>query len=182
MEKLSEQILKKKRINMTLAWTHVMTREEIRHEVAQLEAEIAKLNYIELPNEKASNVFEAYLAWKSKAVALQKQVKRLREGSVIAKEYGPIGAPEVHRAWRDVMLSQARNVGVERMVWKNLPTQDKQLDEQIASAIVEDFLVWFFAHKALEAGGDDSCSCCKRTPDEAKGGYKCSTCGLGGER
>ena len=59
--------------------------EELK-EIIQLEAEIAKLNYIELPNENASNVFEAYLAWKSKATqlqvdnaALQKQVEELRE-------------------------------------------------------------------------------------------------------
>jgi hypothetical protein len=43
------------------------------------EAEIAKLNYIDLPNEKVSNVFEAYLAWKSKAQASEKQVAELRE-------------------------------------------------------------------------------------------------------
>jgi hypothetical protein len=43
------------------------------------EDEIAKLNYIDLPNEKVSNVFEAYLAWKSRAQASEKQVAELRE-------------------------------------------------------------------------------------------------------
>ena len=65
----------------------------------------------------------------------------------VAEEYGPIGAPEVHRAWRDVMLDQGRTVGVGQMDWRNLPAQDKKLDEEIASAVVLDFLVWYFAHK-----------------------------------
>lgn len=83
---------------------------------------------------------------------LEAKVAELREALDIAKEYGPIGAPEVHRAWRDVMLEQKRNVTTERMEWRLLSTQDKYLDEEIASAIVEDFLVWYFAHQeALDA-------------------------------
>ena len=45
---------------------------------AQLEAELAKLNYIDLPNENVSNVFEAYLAWKSKANKLKAENEALR--------------------------------------------------------------------------------------------------------
>ena len=48
------------------------------------------------------------------------------------------------------MLKQERTVGTERMSWRGLPAQDKLLDEEIASAIVEDFLVWYFAHKENE--------------------------------
>ena len=43
-----------------------------------LESELANLNYIELPNENVSNVFEAYLAWKSKAAQLEAEVKELQ--------------------------------------------------------------------------------------------------------
>ena len=44
-----------------------------------LKAELAKLNYIELPNENVSNVFEAYLAWKSKALQLKKIISECPE-------------------------------------------------------------------------------------------------------
>jgi hypothetical protein len=47
----------------------------LRRALKDAEAEIAKLNYIELPNEKVSNVFEAYLAWKSNAAALEAALK-----------------------------------------------------------------------------------------------------------
>ena len=64
----------------------------------------------------------------------------------IAKEFGPIGAPEVRRAWAGEMMRQGREVPVEKLSWARLPDQDKKLDGIIASAIVLDFLVWFFAH------------------------------------
>ena len=55
------------------------TPAEIAERCVMAEAELAKLNYIELPNENVSNVFEAYLAWKSKAAQLEAEVKELQE-------------------------------------------------------------------------------------------------------
>ena len=46
--------------------------------IAQLEAELAKLNYIELHNEQVSNVLEGYIAWKNKAGKLEAENERLK--------------------------------------------------------------------------------------------------------
>ena len=53
-------------------------------EIAQLEAEIAKLNYIKLPSGQVSNVFEAYITWKNKAAQLEAKNEWLRKGLVKA--------------------------------------------------------------------------------------------------
>ena len=59
---------------------------------------------------------------------------------------GYYGGPEVHRAWLGGMLYQKRDVAPERMLWSTLHGSDKELDQEIAQAIVKDFLVWFFGH------------------------------------
>lgn len=96
-----------------------------------------------------------HLEMAERAEQLEADNGRLREASKISEEYGSVGAPEVHRVWRDVMLEQARTVGTERMDWHGLPAQDKYLDEKIASAVVLDFLIWFFAHKQALEGADN---------------------------
>jgi len=57
---------------------------------AQLVGELAKLNYIELPNEQVSNVFEAYIAWKNKANKLEAENERLRKAINRAIEIGHV--------------------------------------------------------------------------------------------
>ena len=85
--------------------------------------------------------------WRDQTAQLEAENEVLRnDKEAIAKEFGPIGAPEVRRAWAGEMMRQGREVPVEKLSWARLPDQDKKLDGIIASAIVLDFLVWFFAH------------------------------------
>ena len=60
---------------------------------------------------------------------------------------------ELHRSWRDTMLSQGRHVLAERMVWDLLPTQDKELDIQIAYDVLSDFAAYLYAQADLDFGG-----------------------------
>jgi len=56
------------------------------------------------------------------------------------------GGREVHRAWRDHMLKQQRQVASERMSWDTLSNDDKSLDVSISYDVISDFLVWY-AHE-----------------------------------
>ena len=83
---------------------------------------------------------------------LEAENERLRnDKEAVAKEFGPIGAPEVRRAWAGEMMRQGREVTAEKLSWERLSYQDKRLDEKIASQVVLDFLVWFFAHPHEDA-------------------------------
>ena len=44
-------------------------------------------------------------------------------------------AQEVHAAWRDGMLAQARTVAPERMTWDTLSDEDQRLDRYIAARL-----------------------------------------------
>jgi hypothetical protein len=56
------------------------------------------------------------------------------------------GAIECHRSWRDNMLEQGRSVSKERMDWRTLSQQDKELDAKISYDIISDFLAWAESH------------------------------------
>jgi hypothetical protein len=66
------------------------------------------------------------------------------------QDYAKIGgAMEVWRAWRDGMLEQGRAVAPERMSWTmGLPKRDKELDAEIALAVLDDFLLYIRTHDA----------------------------------
>ena len=64
------------------------------------------------------------------------------------EEYAKVnGSREVHRAWRDIMISQGREVPEQRMKYETLDHKDKLLDAIIAKDLITDFLVWFENHK-----------------------------------
>jgi hypothetical protein len=56
------------------------------------------------------------------------------------------GGREVHRSWRDKMLSQGRDVAKERMDWDTLPEDDKELDQTIARDVITDFIAFIQSH------------------------------------
>lgn len=56
------------------------------------------------------------------------------------------GAWEVHRSWRDNMLSQEREVAEDRMSWKSLPEIDKELDTAISYDVILDFVGYVLGH------------------------------------
>ncbi len=88
--------------------------------------------------------------------ALEAKLSKMEEALMRAAEkYGEVGAPEVHRVWRDTMLKQERRVSDEKIDWRGLPLQDIYLDERIARAVAKDFLIWAFGHEEALAGGDD---------------------------
>ena len=73
-----------------------------------------------------------------------RQLGKLNIIETVAREY--YGGPEVHRAWLGEMLRQKRDVAPERTSWRMLHGADKELDQEVAQAVVKDFLVWFFGH------------------------------------
>ena len=84
-------------------------------EVAQLEVEIAKLNYIELPNEKVSNVFDAYLAWKSKVAQLEADNAALQKQNIMENKINFGLDEEVQALQKQVEgLREIQNSIVER--------------------------------------------------------------------
>ena len=58
------------------------------------------------------------------------------------------GFAEVWRSWRDMMLKQGRRVDDAYMRLEALPARDILLDAQIAFDVVNDFLVWYAAHRS----------------------------------
>lgn len=56
------------------------------------------------------------------------------------------GAFEVHRSWRDTMLSQSREVADSRMKFGGLSQQDIELDRQIAFDVISDYIVYIGSH------------------------------------
>ena len=73
-----------------------------------------------------------------------RQLGKLNIIETVARGY--YGGPEVHRAWLGEMLRQKRDVAPERTSWRMLHGADKELDQEVAQAVVKDFLVWFFGH------------------------------------
>lgn len=67
---------------------------------------------------------------------------------VIAEYAAVNGSMEVHRSWRDTMLSQDRSPNPDRLLYSNLSKEDQDLDSTIAFDVVKDFLVWYFSTKA----------------------------------
>ena len=57
------------------------------------------------------------------------------------------GSIEVHRAWRDKMLEQSRDVPESRMEYETLSDDDKVLDATIAFEVISDYLAWYDKNK-----------------------------------
>ena len=75
-------------------------------------------------------------------------ISKFNEMLTAVEEYAPInGSREVHRSWRDTMLSQDREVSEKRKNYETLYMYDKVLDSEIASDVIKDFLVWYEGHK-----------------------------------
>ena len=73
------------------------------------------------------------------------------------------GGMEVHRSWRDTMLSQGRKVKPELMVWESLPIYDQVLDRKISLDALLDFATWVQGHPHLVSRNTQEPTC---TPDE----------------
>jgi hypothetical protein len=56
------------------------------------------------------------------------------------------GGMEVHRSWRDTMLTQDREVSEKRMDWDMLDERDRELGRLIAYDVILDFPVWYNGH------------------------------------
>lgn len=61
------------------------------------------------------------------------------------------GAREVHRAWRDTMLAQGREVAAEKMEWETLSEHDKALDALVAHGVIRSFAMWALNHDGFWA-------------------------------
>lgn len=89
---------------------------------------------------------------------LEAEVERFRKylsvGQIARFAFGN-GRREVHRSWRDTMLSQNREVSNDRMSWETLSPLDKLLDEQISFDVIKDYSTWVLGNIALEAGEED---------------------------
>jgi hypothetical protein len=61
----------------------------------------------------------------------------------LAEEFAKeVGGIEVHRAWRDEMYSQCREVDTDRQVYATLSKEDKELNAGIAAHVVVQFFKW----------------------------------------
>ncbi len=92
-------------------------------------------------------------SWADEVTALEAKLSKMEEAlHKAAEQYGEIGAPEVHRTWRDKMVETGLHITDERLDWRGLPAQDIHLDERIARAVAKDFLIWAFGHEEALAG------------------------------
>ena len=101
-------------------------------------------------NENARNhietIEEELTQSKARIRELEDIPRDLRNKELI-KEFCKLdGAMEVHRAWRDKMLEQDRDVRQSQMVFDLLKSDDKELDAYIAYETIMNFCDYILTH------------------------------------